>query len=98
MEVMSKHSDASVSDFLNLVRTRLLDLNSGPSDDSKSEAVELVKKSIAEYRSNGCIPLQMIRTSIFLSPFFVGHVLPLLLSLSGEGEDVKDSLISELNR
>lgn len=98
LEVLSKLSDRCVTDYLHLVRTRLLDLNSVPNSDSNLEATSLVEESIAEYRSTGGLALQMIKTSIFLSPFFVGHVLPLLLSPSGADRDVRHALVKQLHK
>ena len=98
LQVFCKQCHTSVTDYLGLVRTRLLNLEPVPNNDNSSEALELVTKSINEFRSTGHLPLQLIKTSIFLSPYFVGCVLPLLLSPTRDDSDVPEALVEELNR
>ena len=83
-------------EFLQLIRTRLSDLNVEPSSNGKGEAEESMKKWLVEYKNTHSIPQGMIKASVFLSPFFVGHVLPQLLCPSETDQEVRDHLIEEL--
>lgn len=96
LESLSRQADPSIREFLQLVRTRLSDLKATSSSDSTQEAEEQLKKWMEEYKITRNIPQGMIKASVFLSPFFVGHVLPLLLSPSESEQELRNLLIQDL--
>ena len=92
---LSRKSDSGVFDFVQLVRARLADLNYTMSSGSRDKAETLVKKWTSEYRETGSIPQGLIKTSVFMAPFFVGHVVPLLMQ-PAEEVSVQKMLLEEL--
>lgn len=93
-----QHSHDLLTDYLTLIRTRLIDLGGAPSEKNESVALRLVQQAVEEFNSSGRILPKVVEICIFSSPFYIGCFLPLLLSASAREKAPRRRLIEKLFR
>ena len=96
LDAFASRSEKLITDYISLIKTRLIDLGDCPVDRNNLEASVLVQQAIEEYSFSGHISHRVIEASIFRSPFYISCFLPLLLS--DEKDSTRQALIMELSK